>query len=397
MLPSGYAEWIADVKRRIRAAQQRAALAVNKEMLQLYWQIGRDILDRQAVAGWGTGVLSRIEADLRVEFPEMRGFSQTNLKYMRMFAEAWPDLNAMGQRFVDQLPWGQNITLLTKLKTREARLRYAARAVEHGWSRPLLTHHIELRTLEREGKAVTNFEQRLSKPQSDLARETLKDPYRFDFLSLGSEAEEREIEAALVTHITKFLLELGAGFAFVGRQVHLEVGGRDFYIDLLFYHLHLRCFVVLELKAVEFEPEYTGKLNFYLSAVDEQLRREHDNPTIGILLCKTNNRVIAEYALRDVNKPIGVAEYQLVQALPARLEANLPSIERLEAELTEADIDELEEIHHGASGDSASTPSTAKPRPTPDGKRHGAKTAKTSPGKKPQRSKKPSRSQKAGR
>lgn len=397
MLPSGYAEWIADVKLRIRAAQQRAALAVNKEMLLLYWQIGRDILDRQAEAGWGAGILDRIEADLRAEFPEMRGFSRSNLAYMRAFAEAWPDPDVIVQRFVGQLPWGQNITLLTKLKTREERLRYAARAVEHGWSRPLLTHHIELRTLEREGKAVTNFEQRLPKPQSDLARETLKDPYRFDFLSLGSEAEEREIEAALVTHITKFLLELGAGFAFVGRQVHLEVGGRDFYIDLLFYHLRLRCFLVLELKTVEFEPEHTGKLNFYLSAVDEQLRHEHDNPTIGLLLCKTNNRVIAEYALRDVNKPMGIAEYLLVQALPAQLEANLPSIERLEAELTEADIHELEKIHHGAGGDSVSTPSTAEPPPAPAGKRHATKTAKTSPGKKPPRSTKPSRSKKAGR
>jgi len=262
MLPTGYAEWIADVKLRIRTAQQRAALAVNQEMLQLYWQIGHDILDRQAEAGWGAGILSRIEADLRAEFPEMQGFSRSNLKYMRAFAEAWPDPDVIGQRFVGQLPWGQNITLLTKLKTREERLLYAARAVEHGWSRPLLTHHIELRTLEREGKAVTNFDQRLPRPQSDLARETLKDPYRFDFLSLGSEAEEREIEAALVTHITRFLLELGAGFAFVGRQIHLEVGGRDFYIDLLFYHLRLRCFVVLQLKAVEFEPEHAGKLNF---------------------------------------------------------------------------------------------------------------------------------------
>lgn len=396
-LPAGYAEWIADVKRRIRAAQQRAALAVNQEMLQLYWQIGRDILDRQAVAGWGTGVLSRIEADLRAEFPEMRGFSRSNLKYMRAFAEAWPDPSAIGQRFVGQLPWGQNITLLTKLKAPEERLFYAARAVEHGWSRPLLTHHIELRTLEREGKAVTNFEQRLPKPQSDLARETLKDPYRFDFLSLGSEAEEREIEAALVTHITKFLLELGAGFAFVGRQVHLEVGGRDFYIDLLFYHLRLRCFVVLELKAVEFEPEHTGKLNFYLSAVDQQLRHEHDNPTIGLLLCKSNNRIIAEYALRDVNKPIGVAEYQLVQALPAQLEASLPSIERLQAELTEADIDELEKIHHVAGGNLAAMPSTAAPRPAPASKRHATRTAKTSPGKKTPRSKKPRPTKKARR
>ncbi|HEX4421836.1 MAG TPA: PDDEXK nuclease domain-containing protein [Kofleriaceae bacterium] len=397
ILPSGYAAWIADVKLRIRSAQQRAALAVNKEMLHLYWQIGRDILDRQAVAGWGSGILSRIEADLRVEFPEMRGFSQTNLKYMRMFAEAWPNPSAIGQRIVDQLPWGQNITLLTKLKTREERLLYAVRAVEHGWSRPLLTHHIELRTLEREGKAVTNFEQRLPKPQSDLARETLKDPYRFDFLSLGSEAEEREIEAALVTHITKFLLELGAGFAFVGRQVHLEVGERDFYIDLLFYHLRLRCFVVLELKAVEFEPEHAGKLNFYLSTVDEKLRHEHDNPTIGILLCKTNNRIIAEYALRGVHKPIGVAEYQLVQALPAQFEASLPSIELLQAELTEADIDELKKIHHVAGGDLAATPPTTAPRPAPPSTRYATKTAKTSPSKKTPRSKKPPPSKKARR
>jgi predicted nuclease of restriction endonuclease-like (RecB) superfamily len=397
MQPAGYAAWIADVKLRIRAAQQRAALAVNKEMLQLYWQIGRDILDRQAAAGWGTGILSRIEADLRAEFPEMRGFSRSNLLYMRAFAEAWPDPDVIVQRFVGQLPWGQNITLLTKLKTPEERLLYAARAVEHGWSRPLLTHHIELRTLEREGKAVTNFDQRLPKPQSDLARETLKDPYRFDFLSLGSEAEEREIEAALITHITKFLLELGAGFSFVGRQVHLEVGGRDFYIDLLFYHLRLRCFIVLELKAVEFEPEHTGKLNFYLSAVDELLRHEHDNPTIGLLLCKTNNRVIAEYALRDVIKPIGVAEYQLVQVLPAQLEANLPSIERLQAELTEADLDELETIHRVAGGDSAATPPTATPRPAPAGKPRATRTAKASPSKKVSRSTKPPPSKKAGR
>ena len=396
MLPAGYAAWIADVKLRIRAAQQRAALAVNQEMLHLYWQIGRDILDRQAEAGWGTKILRRIEADLRAEFPEMRGFSRSNLLYMRAFAEAWPDPDVIVQRFVGQLPWGQNITLLTKLKTPEERLRYAARAVEHGWSRPLLTHHIELRTVEREGKAVTNFDQRLPKPQSALARETLKDPYRFDFLSLGSEAEEREIEAALVTHITKFLLELGAGFAFVGRQVHLEVGGRDFYIDLLFYHLRLRCFVVLELKAVEFEPEHTGKLNFYLSAVDEQLRHEHDHPTIGLLLCKTNNRVVAEYALRDVHKPIGVAEYHLVQALPAQLEASLPSIERLQAELTEADLDELQKIHHVAGGNVNATPSTAAPPPAPASKRRVTSAAKASSGK-VSRSTKPAPSNKAGR
>jgi predicted nuclease of restriction endonuclease-like (RecB) superfamily len=380
--PSGYVEWITDLKSRIRVAQQRAALAVNSELLALYWKIGRDILHRQAHAGWGSKILERIETDLRAEFPEMRGFSRSNLLYMRAFAEAWPDA-AIVQRTVGQLPWGQNITLLAKLKTPKERLLYATRAIEYGWSRSLLTHHIELRTLEREGKAVTNFARRLPKPQSDLALETLKDPYRFDFLSLGAEAEEREIEAALVTHITKFLLELGAGFAFVGRQVHLEIAGRDFYIDLLFYHLRLRCYVVLELKAVEFEPEHAGKLNFYLSAVDDQLRHKHDHPTIGILLCKNHDRVIAEYALRDIGKPIGVAAYRLVQSLPAQLRENLPSVERLQTALTVADIDELEKLH------TAVDTSPATRRPAKVAKRPSLR--KPAPSKKPRQAKKRTR------
>jgi predicted nuclease of restriction endonuclease-like (RecB) superfamily len=334
--PAGYTEWLTDLKTRIHAAQQRAALAVNRELLQLYWQVGRDILDRQALEGWGAGIVDQVSADLQAAFPEMKGFSRSNLKYMRAFAEAWPDF-AIGQQVVGQLPWGHNLVLLTKLKTREARLVHAEQAVVRGWSRSVLTLHIEQRTLEREGKALTNFEQHLPKPQSDLARESLKDPYRFDFLTVGSEANEREIEAALVQHITRFLLELGAGFAFVGRQVHLEVGDEDFYLDLLFYHLKLRAYVVIELKAGNFKPEHTGKLSFYLSAVDAQVKAPEDAPTIGLLLCKSKNRVVAEYALRDTNKPIGVAEYQLVEALPKELEASLPSIEQIERELGELD------------------------------------------------------------
>jgi predicted nuclease of restriction endonuclease-like (RecB) superfamily len=334
--PTGYTEWLTDLKARIHAAQQRAALAVNRELLQLYWQVGRDILDRQALEGWGAGIVDQVSADLRAAFPEMKGFSRSNLKYMRAFAEAWPDF-AIGQQVVGQLPWGHNLVLLTKLKTTEARLVHAEQAVVRGWSRSVLVLHIEQRTLEREGKALTNFEHHLPKPQSDLARESLKDPYRFDFLTVGAEANEREIEAALVQHITRFLLELGAGFAFVGRQVHLEVGGEDFYLDLLFYHLKLRAYVVIELKAGDFKPEHTGKLSFYLSAVDAQVKAPEDAPTIGLLLCKSKNRVVAEYALRDTNKPIGVAEYQLVEALPKELEASLPSIEQIERELGEVD------------------------------------------------------------
>jgi predicted nuclease of restriction endonuclease-like (RecB) superfamily len=334
--PPGYAEWLTDLKARIHAAQQRAALAVNRELLLLYWELGRDILARQVQAGWGAGIVDQVSRDLRTTFPDLKGFSRTNLLYMRAFAEAWSGPEIV-QQAVGQLPWGHNLVLLTKLKTAEARLAYAKRAVDHGWSRNVLALHIEQRTLEREGKALTNFEQRLPRPQSDLARESLKDPYRLDFLSMAADANEREIEAALVQHMTRFLLELGAGFAFVGRQVHLEVGGEDFYLDLLFYHLKLHAYVVIELKAGDFKPEHTGKLGFYLSAVDAQMKAPEDGPTIGLLLCKSKNRVVAEYALRDTNKPIGVAEYQLIESLPKELETNLPSIEQIERELGELD------------------------------------------------------------
>lgn len=330
--PTGYADWLAELKARIHTAQQRAALAVNRELVLLYWQIGRDILERQARQGWGAKVIERLAHDLRTAFPDMKGFSRANLMYMRAFADAWPDAEIV-QQAVGQLPWGHNLALLTRLKDTPMRLAYAQRAIQHGWSRNVLNIHIETRLLEREGHAVTNFEAQLPAPQSDLARDTLKDPYLFDFLGVGNEADERAIESAIVEHITRFLLELGAGFAYVGRQVPIEVGGDDFFIDLLFFHLKLRCYVVVELKAGPFKPEHAGQLNFYLSAVDAQVKAEQDNPTIGLLLCKSQNRVVAEYALRGSSKPIGVAEYQLVEALPAELRTSLPSIEQIEREL----------------------------------------------------------------
>ena len=328
-MPESYGNWLTDLKSRIQTAQQRAARAVNRELVVLYWQIGQDILQRQAEQGWGAKVIERLSHGLRIAFPEMKGFSRANLMYMRAFAEAWPDQTIV-QQAVGQLPWGHNLVLLSKLKNQELRLLYAQRAVEHGWSRSVLEMQIETKRIEREGKAVTNFTERLPAPDTDLAQQSFKDPYLFDFLHLGNEAHEREIEAALVQHITQFLLELGAGFAFVGRQVHLEVGGDDFFVDLLFYHLKLRCYVVIELKADKFKPEHLGQLSFYLTAIDQQVKAEQDNPTIGLLLCKSKNEVVAEYALRDKNQPLGVAEYQLLESLPEELQTSLPSIEQIE-------------------------------------------------------------------
>ena len=330
--PSGYPDWLDELKTRIHYAQQQAVQTVNRELVQLYWQIGRDILERQNREGWGAKVIERLAHDLRTAFPDMKGFSRANLMYMRAFAEAWPDAEIV-QQAVGQLPWGHNLVLLAKLKDTQQRLAYAQKAVEHGWSRSVLGMHIETRLLEREGQAQTNFEALLPAPGSDLAQQTLKDPYVFDFLDVSREANEREIEAALVRHVTRFLLELGAGFAFVGRQVPLEVGGDDFFIDLLFYHLKLRCYVVIELKADKFKPEHLGQLGFYLTAVDAQMKGEHDAPTIGLLLCRSKNKVVAEYALRDSAKPMGIAEYQLTASLPAELQTTLPSIEQIEQEL----------------------------------------------------------------
>jgi len=330
--PEGYADWLADLKARIHAARQRASLAVNRELVLLYWQIGRDILARQAEQGWGAKVVDRLAHDLRAAFPEMKGFSPRNLKYMRAFAEAWPDAEFV-QEVLARLPWYHQLALLDKLNDAETRRWYAAKAIENNWSRNVLVMRIETRLHERSGQAVTNFAATLPAPQSDLARESLKDPYRFDFLGLGEEAQERAIETALVRHVTEFLLELGAGFAFVGRQVPLEVGGEDFFLDLLFYHLKLRCYVVIELKAGDFKPEHLGQLSFYLTAVDRQVKGEEDQPTIGLLLCKSKNKVVAEYSLGDKAQPMGIAEYKLLESLPERLRTSLPSIEQIEREL----------------------------------------------------------------
>ena len=331
-LPENYAPWLCELKSRIHTAQQRASLAVNRELVLLYWQIGRDIALRQSEQGWGAKVIDRLSADLRAAFPEMKGFSRANLMYMRAFAQAWSEVDIV-QQAVGQLPWGHNLVLLTRLKDQPQRLAYAQSAIQHGWSRNMLDIHIETRLLERTGTAVTNFDATLPKQQSDLARESLKDPYRLDFLGLGKEADERAIENGLVRHVTEFLLELGAGFAFVGRQVLLDVGGDEFFIDLLFYHLKLRCYVVIELKGGKFKPEHLGQLGFYLTAVDRQMKHAQDNPTIGLLLCRSKNKVVAEYALGDKNQPMGIAEYKLLESLPAELQTSLPSIEQIEREL----------------------------------------------------------------
>lgn len=332
LVPEGYGALLTDLKERIRSAQVRAALAVNQELVLLYWQIGREILARQAKEGWGAKVIDRLAKDLKEAFPEMKGFSARNLKYMRAFAEAWGD-EAIVQQAAAQIPWFHNCVLLDKVKQLEERRWYIQQTIAYGWSRAVLEHQIETKLYQQQGKAIANFEATLPKPQSDLANQILKDPYIFDFLSLEAEAKERDLEKALLVRIRDFLLELGVGFAFMGSQYHLKVGGEDFYLDLLFYHLHLRCYVVIDLKIGEFKPEYSGKMSFYVSAVDDLLRHPEDRQTIGLILCKSRNQTIAEYALRDVNKPIAIARYQ--QELPEELRAVLPSVAQLEVALGE--------------------------------------------------------------
>lgn len=340
----GYDDFLRELKERVRGAQIKAALSVNRELVLLYWHIGREILARQQQQGWGTKVIERLAKDLKAAFPDMKGFSARNLKYMRAFVEAYPD-ELFVQQAAAQIPWFHNCVILDKIKNNLEREWYIKKAVEYGWSRNILTLQIKSNLYNRQGKAINNFDITLTPPQSDLARETLKDPYIFDFLSLGEEALERELEKELIKHISKFLLELGVGFAFVGQQYPLKVGEEEFYLDLLFYHTKLHCFVVIELKTGKFKPEYTGKINFYLSAVDDLLKSPQDNPSIGLILCASKDNVIAEYALRDVNKPIGIAEWQaeLTRVLPKELQAKLPTIEQLEAELEEVSIETEDE------------------------------------------------------
>ena len=372
-LPADYAPLLAEIKARVQSARIRAGLAANRELLALYWDIGRLIGEAQRTKGYGKQVVEHLAADLQRAFPGLAGFSPLNVWRMRAFHAAYSD----GAGFLSQpvtesvpatnvsqpatesagklapvgmnplagppepfasLPWGHNLMLLHKLEEHESRLWYAARAVEHGWSRNVLALQIEAGLHDRQGKAVTNFKATLPPAQSDLAQAITKDPYLFDFLALRDEANERSVEDGLIVQVEKFLLELGAGFALVGRQVHLEVGDQDFYLDLLFYHLKLRCFVVIDLKARDFTPEAAGKMNFYLSAVDDRFRQSGDQPSIGLILCRSKNRVIAEYALRDLGKPIGVSGYvtKLVDSLPKAFKGAIPTVAELEKGLAQS-------------------------------------------------------------
>ena len=370
-----YGQLLTEVKTRIRQAQTRAVLSANREMLLLYWDIGRLIVQRLQEEDWGSAVIKRLSQDVGNEIPDVKGFSESNLKRMCRFYREYPFLSLSEPRPVDQLPrpvgaqavrqitepigaqpvrqlqaiaseevesvreavlglpWGHNILLFQKFKDLSTRLWYIRAAIEQGWSRNILQLMIDSRAHERQGQAVTNFEQRLPPPQSDLATQALRDPYLFDFLTLEEPFHERELETGLVRHLQNFLLELGQGFSFVGRQYHLEVGGEDFYIDLLFYHLRLRSFVVIDLKKGPFKPDYAGKMNFYCSVVDDRLKHETDQQTIGLILCQHKNKVVAEYALRGLNKPIGISEYELTRALPPDLKSALPTIEEIEQEL----------------------------------------------------------------
>jgi predicted nuclease of restriction endonuclease-like (RecB) superfamily len=330
-----YSALLKSIKERIQMAQVRAAVAVNLELVRLYWGIGKEILARQHAEGWGTKVIERLAKDLCSEFPQMKGLSRTNLLYMRAFSEAWPE-EAIVQQVVGQIPWGHNVRLLDLVKDRDERLWYARAAIEHGWSRNVLVIQIEAGLYRRQGKAITNFTKALPADQSDLAQQLLKDPYNFDFLTLSKDADEREVETGLVAHIQKFLLELGTGFAFVGRQYPLEIAGDDYRLDLLFYHLKLRCFMVIDLKTGPFKPEYAGKMNFYLAAVDGMLKHPSDNPTIGLILCKSKKELVVEYALRNTATPMGIAEFKHLEQLPAELKGSLPTIEEIEAELGRA-------------------------------------------------------------
>ncbi len=333
-VPLSYAALLSALKERIRSERLRVVLASNAALVSLYWDIGMSILKKQRAEGWGAKVIDRLSADLVKEFPDMTGFSPRNLKYMRSFAAAWPD-RVFVQRVIAQIPWRSNIALLDKLENPEERLWYAQNIIKHGWSQPVLCIQIETRAHERAGKAVNNFPTAMPPADSDMARQIFKDPYLFDFLGTADARREKEVEQSLIDHIQKFLLELGQGFSFVGRQVHLELGDSDFYIDLLFYHLKLRCYVVIELKAGKLEPGHVSQLNMYMNVVDDVLRHSDDKPTIGLLLVKQKNKMMAEYALRGYVKPISIAQWktQITRSLPEALKSSLPTIKEIETEL----------------------------------------------------------------
>lgn len=338
---ASYKKWLTELKQKVSTIQIKAAVAVNSEMLRFYWELGADIVEKQASSNWGDGFIKQLSIDLMAEFSDVKGFSERNLKYIRQWYLFYSQKPAIGQQPVAQLaeiPWGHNLAIITKCHDPEEAIYYVLSTLLHNWSRSVLIHQIESRLFEREGKAITNFTNSLPAVQSDLAQQTLKDPYIFDFMTLTKDYTEHDLEKSLVDHISHFLLELGTGFAYIGRQIPLQVGRNEFFIDLLFYHTHLHCYVVIELKTVDFEPEHAGKLNFYIKAVDEKMRQEGDSPTIGILLCKSKDKLVAEYALSDIHKPIGISEYHLTQSLPENLRSSLPSIEDIEAELMEMDL-----------------------------------------------------------
>jgi predicted nuclease of restriction endonuclease-like (RecB) superfamily len=329
-----YESFVEAIKNRIRTAQIKAALAANAQLVLHYWEIGRDILASQKREGWGAKVIDRLANDLQREFPKLSGYSARNLKYMRAFAEAWPDREIV-QQLAAQIPWGQNCVLLDRLKDATTRAFYIRKTVEHGWSRSVLIHQLDTNLHKRLGKAPSNFTLTLPSPQSDLAREILKDPYIFKPAPLDESATERALEKALLDRLKDFLIEMGAGFAFVGNQYRLEVDGDEFFLDMLFYHTRLHCYVVIDLKIVDFEPEFAGKMSFYQAAVDNLIKTPQDAATIGIILCRGKNKTVVEYTLRDAKSPMGVAEYRL---LPPKLKAKLPPVSQLKDAVTGVDV-----------------------------------------------------------
>lgn len=338
-LDNSYKEWLEHLKSKIQSAQLKAAIGVNSQLLQLYWELGKDIVQKQNQSKWGDAVLEQLWLDLRLSFPNINGFSKRNLYAIRQWFLFYSQKFEFVPQPVAQIPWGHNRLIISKIKDVETAVFYAMETVRQGWSRDQLEVSIKSNYFNASTNAVSNFSETLPSPQSELAKETIRNPYNFDFLGLESDALEKEIESGLIKYITRFLIELGKGFSFVGNQYPIRVSESEYFIDLLFYHLHLRSFVVVELKAGKFKPEYAGKLNFYLSAIDSQIKHPTDQPSIGLILCKTKDKVEAEYALRDIQKPIGISEYILTQALPKELENELPTVAQLESQLNQFDIE----------------------------------------------------------
>jgi predicted nuclease of restriction endonuclease-like (RecB) superfamily len=372
---SEFKQWFGDLKTRIRQSQLRASIKVNSELLHLYWDLGKDIVSRQMESSWGSGFFGKLSKELKKEFPDMQGFSERNLynikRFYLFYSQDKENLHQLGAKTGDpnlhqlggelektdiqfsinslqldddlenhpifQIPWRHHVEIFTKCKSVPEAMFYVQKTIQNGWSRAVLMNFIEANLYKAQGKAINNFDRLLPDVQSDLAKETLKDPYNFDFLTLSENYREKELEDALVTNITKFLLELGQGFAFIGRQYPIQIGNKSRFIDLLFYHLELRCYVVVELKVDEFEPEHTGKLGYYVSAVNNQLKKDADNPTIGLLICKTKDNIEARYSLESSSQPIGISEYNLLELLPEDFKSSLPSIEEIERELNNED------------------------------------------------------------